>query len=75
MIDDQLLQQAIELATSRDQLQRRNERERNRVNRVNIAFENLRNHLPSSERVKRLSKVETLRAAINYIAFLDQLLK
>lgn len=42
MIDDQLLQQAIELATSRDQLQRRNERERNRVNRVNIAFENLR---------------------------------
>ena len=45
MIDDQLLQQAIELATSRDQLQRRNERERNRVNRVNIAFENLRSKL------------------------------
>ena len=47
MIDDQLLQQAIELATSRDQLQRRNERERNRVNRVNIAFENLRSKLRS----------------------------
>ena len=48
MIDDQLLQQAIELATSRDQLQRRNERERNRVNRVNIAFENLRSKLSIS---------------------------
>ncbi|XP_076336156.1 uncharacterized protein LOC143239175 [Tachypleus tridentatus] len=52
---------------------RRNERERLRVRSVNDGFERLRNHLPLRDR--RLSKVETLRMAINYIRDLENKLK
>lgn len=57
-------------------IQRRNERERARVRNVNDGFERLRHHLPltSVQRDKRLSKVETLRMAINYIRHLENVL-
>ncbi|XP_015790917.1 achaete-scute homolog 1b-like [Tetranychus urticae] len=58
-------------------VRRRNERERTRVRNVNEGFERLRQHLPLPKpcRDKRLSKVETLREAINYIKKLQNLLK
>lgn len=54
-------------------VRRRNERERTRVRNVNEGFERLRQHLPSmrNQKEKRLSKVETLREAINYIRYLQ----
>ena len=55
-------------------LRKRNERERQRVKCVNEGYTRLRNHLPSELAEKRLSKVETLRAAIKYIEYLQQLL-
>lgn len=62
---------------SRTFVRRRNERERTRVRNVNDGFERLRQHLPyfrNSNQEKRLSKVETLREAINYINHLQSLL-
>lgn len=65
---------------------RRNARERNRVKQVNNGFACLRQHIPdeiaeafetpSSARnsAKKLSKVETLRMAVEYIRNLEQLL-
>ncbi|KAJ8922754.1 hypothetical protein NQ315_007789 [Exocentrus adspersus] len=64
---------------------RRNARERNRVKQVNNGFANLRQHIPSfiasafentSGRGgnKKLSKVETLRMAVEYIRSLEDLL-
>ena len=41
---------------------------------MNEGYTRLRNHLPSELAEKRLSKVETLRAAIKYIEYLQQLL-
>lgn len=57
-------------------IRRRNERERARVRNVNEGFERLRDALPltSTQRDKRLSKVETLRLAINYIRHLQAIL-
>lgn len=46
---------------------RRNARERRRVETVNNAFLRLRRHVPMETRNKRLSKVKTLRYAIEYI--------
>lgn len=46
---------------------RRNARERRRVQAVNNAFMRLRRHVPYEPRHKRLSKVKTLRIAIDYI--------
>lgn len=57
-------------------VQRRNERERNRVKLINMTFATLREHLPSGtkgNRSKKMSKVETLKAAIEYIRYLRQL--
>uniref|UniRef100_A0A4W3I5D2 BHLH domain-containing protein n=1 Tax=Callorhinchus milii TaxID=7868 RepID=A0A4W3I5D2_CALMI len=51
-----------------------NERERQRVKCVNEGYTRLRDHLPSAVAEKRLSKVETLRAAIGYIKYLQDLL-
>ncbi|CAL8260490.1 unnamed protein product [Merluccius merluccius] len=53
---------------------RRNERERNRVKQVNAGFQTLRQHVPSGAANKKMSKVETLRSAVEYIRALQQLL-
>lgn len=53
---------------------RRNERERNRVKMVNMGFETLRLRIPHGTKAKKMSKVETLRAAVRYITQLKQLL-
>lgn len=55
-------------------IQKRNERERQRVRCVNQGYAKLREHLPGRGAAeKRLSKVETLRAAIRYIKYLQGL--
>ena len=56
---------------------RRNERERNRVKMVNLGFNTLREHIPKEKqnKNKKMSKVETLREAANYIRRLQLLLK
>ncbi|XP_036431460.1 achaete-scute homolog 1a [Colossoma macropomum] len=53
---------------------RRNERERNRVKLVNSGFATLREHVPHGAANKKMSKVETLRSAVEYIRALQQLL-
>lgn len=54
---------------------RRNERERKRVHLVNMGFASLRSHLPDwPVASKKLSKVETLRSAVEYITKLQQVL-
>ncbi|XP_059142085.1 helix-loop-helix protein 4-like [Physella acuta] len=53
---------------------KRNARERSRVQAVNLAFSRLRKHVPFEPRHKRLSKVKTLRVAIDYIQHLQQLI-
>ncbi|KAL1774743.1 achaete-scute-like 4 [Sigmodon hispidus] len=56
-------------------LRQRNERERQRVRCVNEGYARLRQHLPAELVGQRLSKVETLRAAISYIKHLQELLE
>ena len=64
------------------QITRRNERERNRVKHINNSFLKLQQHLPSlpgatpsaNKKIKKLSKVDTLRGAIQYIEQLQRLL-
>ncbi|CAH0561121.1 unnamed protein product [Brassicogethes aeneus] len=64
---------------------RRNARERNRVKQVNNGFANLRQHIPNFIAQafetntgrggnKKLSKVETLRMAVEYIRSLEEIL-
>lgn len=53
---------------------RRNERERNRVKMVNSGFTILRQHVPHVADNKKISKVDTLRAAVDYIKQLQRLL-
>ncbi|XP_063706494.1 achaete-scute complex protein T8-like [Culicoides brevitarsis] len=64
---------------------RRNARERNRVKQVNNGFSALRQHIPESiakcfeevstkNSAKKLSKVETLRMAVEYIRQLESML-
>ncbi|KAI1301369.1 Achaete-scute -like protein 1 [Halotydeus destructor] len=53
---------------------RRNERERNRVKLVNMGFATLRNHVPSGAKNKKMSKVDTLRSAVEYIKELQTML-
>ncbi|XP_038619935.1 achaete-scute homolog 3 [Tachyglossus aculeatus] len=55
-------------------IRKRNERERQRVKCVNEGYARLRRHLPEEYLEKRLSKVETLRAAIKYIDRLRSIL-
>ncbi|CAJ0955905.1 unnamed protein product, partial [Mesorhabditis belari] len=59
------------------QKQRRNERERNRVNQVNVGFNRLRDRVPKLAVApnKKMSKVETLREAVKYIQYLQWLLQ
>ena len=55
---------------------RRNERERNRVRLVNHGFAQLRQHVPSTAgRSKKMSKVDTLKAAVDYIQQLRDVLE
>lgn len=56
-------------------IQKRNERERQRVKCVNQGYAKLRDHLPGVDSDKRMSKVETLRAAIRYIKHLQRLVE
>ena len=53
---------------------RRNARERNRVKQVNCGFEMLRAHIPSAAKQKKMSKVDTLRHAVEYIQSLQCML-
>lgn len=53
---------------------RRNARERKRVRLVNLGFSTLRERVPPGTKNKKLSKVETLRAAIDYIRQLQHIL-
>ena len=55
-------------------VRRRNERERERVRCVNEGYAKLRRHLPPCDNDKRLSKVDTLNRAIQYIKHLTHLL-
>uniref|UniRef100_A0A0R3RM90 BHLH domain-containing protein n=1 Tax=Elaeophora elaphi TaxID=1147741 RepID=A0A0R3RM90_9BILA len=57
------------------QVLRRNERERKRVQQVNLGFIHLRDRVPHSATSKKLSKVETLREAARYIKHLQDLLQ
>ena len=54
---------------------RRNARERNRVKQVNNSFTTLRQHIPGAAKAKKISKVETLKQAVDYIRGLQELLE
>ena len=54
---------------------RRNARERNRVKQVNNGFATLRQHIPGAAKAKKISKVETLKQAVDYIRSLQMLLE
>lgn len=72
-------------ATQTASVQRRNARERNRVKQVNNGFSNLRQHIPQQVITaltkggrgasKKLSKVDTLKLAVEYIRSLKDLLE
>ncbi|KAM4669367.1 helix-loop-helix protein 13-like [Amazona ochrocephala] len=51
-----------------------NVRERKRMININSAFDQLRSHVPTFPYEKRLSKIDTLRLAIAYIALLGEIL-
>ncbi|RXM33184.1 Helix-loop-helix protein 13 [Acipenser ruthenus] len=51
-----------------------NIRERKRMLSINCAFEELRSYVPTFPYEKRLSKIDTLRLAIAYIALLREIL-
>lgn len=53
---------------------KRNARERNRVESVNRGFEILKLHLPSAANVKKMSKVNILNHASEYIKYLHNIL-
>ncbi|XP_023231113.1 neurogenic differentiation factor 1-like [Centruroides sculpturatus] len=52
-----------------------NARERNRMHGLNAALDALRSRLPVRFRSQKLSKIETLRLARNYIAVLTEILR
>ncbi|CAI2356740.1 unnamed protein product [Caenorhabditis sp. 36 PRJEB53466] len=52
-----------------------NERERRRMNTLNVAYDELRMVLPEIDSGKKLSKFETLQMAQKYIECLSQILK
>ena len=54
---------------------RRNARERNRVQSVNHGFDVLKRHIPTAASVKKMSKVNILSHAVNYIEALTSLLR
>ncbi|OQV19624.1 putative Pancreas transcription factor 1 subunit alpha [Hypsibius exemplaris] len=56
------------------QRQAANLRERRRMQSINEAYEELRHHIPVEPYERRLSKVDTLKTAMKYIAFLAEVL-
>ena len=53
---------------------KRNTRERNRVQTVNSGFDTLKQHLPGTAHLKKVSKVTILTHAMEYIAYLTRVL-
>ncbi|KAL8581534.1 hypothetical protein ACOMHN_042926 [Nucella lapillus] len=53
---------------------RRNARERNRVKLVNLGFDTLREYVPNGKKNRKMSKVDTLRSAVDYIRQLQELI-
>ncbi|XP_061167700.1 achaete-scute homolog 2-like [Saccostrea echinata] len=56
-------------------IRKRNERERDRVRCVNDGYARLKEQLPLENKHKRISKVEILRRAIDYIKYLNAILE
>ena len=54
---------------------KRNERERNRVENVNGGFETLRKHIPTAAALKKMSKVNIVNHALDYVIYLTELLR
>ncbi|XP_051762038.1 transcription factor 21 [Ctenopharyngodon idella] len=87
-VDSSLVDEPHEIGKCRQQHQRRltshhpykvqrhaaNIRERKRMLSINSAFEELRCHVPTFPYEKRLSKIDTLKLAIAYIALLREIL-
>lgn len=57
-----------------DQRRAANVRERRRMSHLNEAFDGLRKRVPTFAYEKKLSRIETLRLAVTYIKFMDDLL-
>ncbi|NXU67064.1 NDF6 factor, partial [Horornis vulcanius] len=55
--------------------QEANARERNRMHGLNDALDNLRKVVPCYSKTQKLSKIETLRLAKNYIWALSEILR
>lgn len=65
------------LLTKEEKKQKRldaNDRERQRMGQLNLAFDNLRNLLPKHGNDRELSKFETIQIAKNYIKALNEML-
>lgn len=58
-----------------DQRRAANVRERRRMSHLNEAFDGLRKRVPTFAYEKKLSRIETLRLAVTYIKFMDDLLR
>jgi len=53
---------------------RRNARERNRVKNIDMGFDNLKLHIPTTAQQKKISRVRILSSAVEYIQHLHTLL-
>lgn len=65
----------VVLKIKRNRRMKANDRERNRMHSLNDALEKLRLHLPLGSEDNKLTKIETLRLARNYIWALGELLQ
>ena len=54
---------------------KRNQRERNRVQNLNSSFEVLRQNIPGAAPMKKMSKIQILHQAVNYIQYLHQMME
>ncbi|XP_042326947.1 neurogenic differentiation factor 2 [Sceloporus undulatus] len=63
------------LERSKLRRQKANARERNRMHDLNAALDNLRKVVPCYSKTQKLSKIETLRLAKNYIWALSEILR
>lgn len=60
---------------NRKQRHAANQRERRRMVHLNEAFDQLRQHIPTFPHEKKLSRIQTLKFAIDYIALMMDILK